>query len=176
MSYFVERNGQQFGPYDPAALATYVGTGQILLQDVTVDPKTGSRSTVRGVLKAAGISRSAQSPRQHLRADPRVRLGVAAAEVLVPVPDLPQRPAPFAGGHYRADAGLSYPVHRRIRAYVLRHCPLLLPDLGNVFPRGVQDAAGAAQDHGGGVLRHAGHHLFSWWMCSTSPPSTRSTA
>lgn len=55
MTYFVERNGQQFGPYEPAALATYVGTGQILLQDIAIDTVSGSATTVRAVLKAAGL-------------------------------------------------------------------------------------------------------------------------
>ena len=55
MTYFVIRNAQQFGPYDEPALAHYVNSGNILLQDKAIDSITLRETTVRIVLKSAGL-------------------------------------------------------------------------------------------------------------------------
>ena len=50
--YYVMRNGQQFGPYDPQQLLAYVNSGHVLLQDVAYDALTCKRTTVRRALRA----------------------------------------------------------------------------------------------------------------------------
>lgn len=62
MPYYIQRNGQQFGPYEATALGTYVGTGQILLQDRAVDSGSGVTISVREALKRNGIRSKADSP------------------------------------------------------------------------------------------------------------------
>ena len=53
MSYFIERNGQNHGPYEIDILQKYVEDGLILLQDKIADPKNGSLS-VRDILVKNG--------------------------------------------------------------------------------------------------------------------------
>ncbi len=48
--FYIIRNGNQFGPYDPSQLLAYVDTGQVLLQDVAYSILTGERTTVKDVL------------------------------------------------------------------------------------------------------------------------------
>jgi RsiW-degrading membrane proteinase PrsW (M82 family) len=55
MNYFVERNGQKFGPYDAPTMAHYVSSASILLQDKAVDAASGRETTVKQVLREAGI-------------------------------------------------------------------------------------------------------------------------
>lgn len=61
MAYFIERNGQQFGPYEPSVLAAYVGTGQVLLQDIALDSSGKVSTTVRDILKRNGLKGKVQS-------------------------------------------------------------------------------------------------------------------
>ena len=44
--YFINRNGQDFGPYDIQVLATYVRTGQILKCDEAREQSTGEVNSV----------------------------------------------------------------------------------------------------------------------------------
>ena len=53
MSYFIERNNQNHGPYELDALKKYVEDGLILLQDKIADPK-GVPTSVRDILVANG--------------------------------------------------------------------------------------------------------------------------
>jgi RsiW-degrading membrane proteinase PrsW (M82 family) len=55
MSYYIVRNGQQYGPYDAQALDVYVGQGRMLKQDLAIDAGTGAETTVRNVLQHAGL-------------------------------------------------------------------------------------------------------------------------
>lgn len=55
MSYYIVRNTQKFGPYDVPGLLHYVNSGNILMQDRAADAITGTETTVRDVLKTAGV-------------------------------------------------------------------------------------------------------------------------
>lgn len=49
--YFISRNGQDFGPYDIQAIASYVKTGQILKCDEARDSQTGEINSVGNFLR-----------------------------------------------------------------------------------------------------------------------------
>lgn len=49
-TFYIIRNGNQFGPYVPSQLLAYVDTGQILLHDVAYSQLTGERTTVKDIL------------------------------------------------------------------------------------------------------------------------------
>lgn len=66
MSYFIERNGQNHGPYDIQSLKKYVEEGQILLQDKISNGKHSNMS-VRDVLKDQNIKVSIQNNGNVLR-------------------------------------------------------------------------------------------------------------
>ena len=53
--YYIIRNGQDFGPYDIQAIASYVKTGQILKCDEARDAQTGEVNSVSYFLKTATI-------------------------------------------------------------------------------------------------------------------------
>lgn len=55
LQYYVMRNGQQFGPYEPRQLLAYVNSGHILTQDVAYCSLTGERTTVGRALRAEGL-------------------------------------------------------------------------------------------------------------------------
>lgn len=55
MPYYIERNGQQHGPYELEALKSYVEDGVVLLQDKIHDTK-GASISVRDVLKLNGVN------------------------------------------------------------------------------------------------------------------------
>lgn len=48
---YIDRNNQRFGPYDDAALVSYVNSGQLLLCDSAFDNVAGKQTTVRKYLK-----------------------------------------------------------------------------------------------------------------------------
>lgn len=54
--YYIIRNGQDFGPYDIQAIASYVKTGQILKCDEARDAQTGEVNSVSYFLKKHKIS------------------------------------------------------------------------------------------------------------------------
>ena len=66
MSYFIERNGQNHGPYDIQSLKKYVEEGRILLQDKISNGKHSNMS-VRDVLKDQNIQVSIQNNGNVLR-------------------------------------------------------------------------------------------------------------
>jgi len=53
MPYYIERNNQQYGPYEADALKTYCEEGRILLQD-KIYSSTGASLSVRDILKSHG--------------------------------------------------------------------------------------------------------------------------
>lgn len=54
-SYYIVRNGRDYGPYDIHTVLTYTEEGSVVANDVVRDVNTGEVSTVREVLKRAGL-------------------------------------------------------------------------------------------------------------------------
>lgn len=53
MNYFIQRNGQQYGPYTLADLQRYVASGQILLTDIAYSEGAGTGVPVSQIVGAA---------------------------------------------------------------------------------------------------------------------------
>lgn len=76
---YIERNNKLFGPYDEQTLLSYVNNGQVLLCDTAKDDTTGRLSTVRELLKKAGLK-----PKVKNEGDLVKQLGRIGSELIIP--------------------------------------------------------------------------------------------
>lgn len=76
---YIERNNKQFGPYDTPTLLSYVNNGQVLLCDTAREGTTGEMTTVRALLKKAGLK-----PKVRHEGDLVKQLGRIGSELIIP--------------------------------------------------------------------------------------------